>query len=109
MSFEEVLEGKIGYTTDGFVFFITDVVDSHRQHMQATFTWDAKTAMKIAQDILNTDIIEGLLVFTSEALDRCGQSIPIKFTWNPKTGIEIAQDIANAANEAAKFYKGKKK
>lgn len=50
---EEIIEGKIGYTTDGFVFFITEAVDPDGQKIQATFTWDPATAIKMAQDITN--------------------------------------------------------
>lgn len=50
---EEILEGKVGYTTDGFVFLITDARDPDGQKIQATFTWDPPRAMKMAQDLAN--------------------------------------------------------
>ncbi|MCK5616758.1 hypothetical protein KAR91_83625 [Candidatus Pacearchaeota archaeon] len=50
---DEELDKKIGYTTDGLVFFITDAMDPNGQSLQATFTWDPDTALEMAQEIAN--------------------------------------------------------
>jgi len=47
----EKLYGRIGFTTDGMVFLMTDALDPDGQKIQATFTWDPATAIKMAQDI----------------------------------------------------------
>lgn len=43
--------GRVGFTTDGMVFLITDALDPDGHKIQGTFTWDPATAVRMAQDI----------------------------------------------------------
>lgn len=46
------LEGKIGYTSDGLIFFITNAMTTDGQEVAATFTWSPEQALHIANKLI---------------------------------------------------------
>ena len=45
------LEGKIGYTSDGLIFFITEAQTPDGQKVSATFTYSPEQALYIAEKL----------------------------------------------------------